>query len=46
MRRAENVFLLHPVGYHDMLKLNLEARIMLTDSGGFRRSARSSVRRA
>ncbi len=29
-----NVFLLHPVGYHDMLRLNLDARIMLTDSGG------------
>jgi UDP-N-acetylglucosamine 2-epimerase (non-hydrolysing) len=25
---------LHPVGYHDMLRLNMDARIMLTDSGG------------
>jgi len=30
----ENLFLLHPLGYHDMLKLNMEAKIMLTDSGG------------
>ncbi len=30
----EKVILLHPVGYHEMLKLNMEARIILTDSGG------------
>lgn len=30
----ENVFLLHPLNYHEMLKLNMEAKIMLTDSGG------------
>ena len=30
----ENLILLHPLGYHDMLKLNMEAKIMLTDSGG------------
>ncbi len=29
-----NLFLLHPVGYHEMLRLNMSARIMLTDSGG------------
>lgn len=29
-----NIYLLHPLGYHDMLKLNMGARIMLTDSGG------------
>jgi len=32
--RSEKVYLLHPLGYHDMLRLNLDARIMLTDSGG------------
>jgi UDP-N-acetylglucosamine 2-epimerase (non-hydrolysing) len=26
--------LLHPLGYHDMLRLNMDAKIMLTDSGG------------
>lgn len=31
---SPNVFLLHPVGYHDMLRLNMDARLMLTDSGG------------
>lgn len=29
-----SLILLHPLGYHDMLKLNMEAKIMLTDSGG------------
>jgi UDP-N-acetylglucosamine 2-epimerase (non-hydrolysing) len=29
-----NIILLYPVGYHEMLRLNLDARIMLTDSGG------------
>jgi len=35
--RAEttsNMLLMHPLGYHDMLRLNMDARIMLTDSGG------------
>ena len=32
--KNEKVILLHPVGYHEMLKLNMEARIILTDSGG------------
>jgi len=31
---SPNILLLHPVGYHDMLRLNMEAKIMLTDSGG------------
>ncbi len=26
--------LLHPIGYHEMLRLNMKATIMLTDSGG------------
>jgi len=30
----ENIVLLHPIGYHEMLRLNMDARIMLTDSGG------------
>ena len=28
------LILLHPLGYHEMLKLNMQAKIMLTDSGG------------
>ncbi len=28
------IILLHPINYHDMLRLNMDARIMLTDSGG------------
>ena len=28
------LILLHPLGYHEMLKLNMVAQIMLTDSGG------------
>jgi UDP-N-acetylglucosamine 2-epimerase (non-hydrolysing) len=30
----ENLVLLHPIGYHDMLRLNMDAKIMFTDSGG------------
>jgi UDP-N-acetylglucosamine 2-epimerase (non-hydrolysing) len=29
-----NFFLVPPLGYHDLLRLNMSARIMLTDSGG------------
>jgi UDP-N-acetylglucosamine 2-epimerase (non-hydrolysing) len=29
-----NMVLLYPLGYHDMLRLNMDAGIMLTDSGG------------
>ncbi len=32
--KNEKLILLHPIGYHDMLRLNMDARIMLTDSGG------------
>ena len=34
MLNAENLLLLHPIGYLEMLKLNMNSRIMLTDSGG------------
>ena len=30
----ENIILLKPIGYHQMLRLNMDAKIMLTDSGG------------
>jgi len=32
--QTENLILLHPIGYHEMLRLNMDAKIMLTDSGG------------
>lgn len=28
------IILLHPLGYHEMLRLNLETKLILTDSGG------------
>jgi UDP-N-acetylglucosamine 2-epimerase (non-hydrolysing) len=31
---TRNIMLMHPLGYHDMLRLNMDAKIMLTDSGG------------
>jgi len=31
---CSNLVLLHPLGYHEMLRLNMQAAIMLTDSGG------------
>lgn len=31
---TENIYLLHPLDYHSLLKLNMHASIMLTDSGG------------
>jgi UDP-N-acetylglucosamine 2-epimerase (non-hydrolysing) len=31
---TDNLILLKPLGYHEMLRLNMAARIMLTDSGG------------
>ena len=34
VQRSDRVILLHPIGYHDMLRLNMSAKIMLTDSGG------------
>ena len=32
--KTKNMVLLKPVGYHEMLRLNMAARVMLTDSGG------------
>ncbi len=32
--QTENLILLNPVGYHDMLRLNMGAKLLLTDSGG------------
>ena len=32
--QEENLVLLNPIGYHEMLRLNMSARLMLTDSGG------------
>ena len=32
--QTKNLILLQPLGYHEMLKLNLNARIAFTDSGG------------
>lgn len=34
VKANQNLILLEPIGYHDMLHLNMGARIMLTDSGG------------
>lgn len=31
---VKNITLLNPLGYHDMLRLNMGAKLMLTDSGG------------
>ena len=31
---CSKIILLNPLGYHDMLRLNMGAKIMLTDSGG------------
>lgn len=32
--KNDNLILLHPIGYHEMLRLNMDAKVMLTDSGG------------
>lgn len=32
--KCPNLFLLYPLGYHEMLRMNMDAKIMLTDSGG------------
>lgn len=32
--QSGNIILINPIGYHEMLKLNMTAKLMLTDSGG------------
>lgn len=32
--QCKNLLLLHPIGYLEMLRLNMQANLMLTDSGG------------
>lgn len=32
--KCNNILLLHPIGYLEMLRLNMQAKVMLTDSGG------------
>lgn len=39
VRFAENVFVIDPVGYYDMMMLEENARIIATDSGGVQREA-------
>jgi len=39
LEEAKHVKLLKPLGYHDMLKLMLEAKLILTDSGGVQKEA-------
>jgi UDP-N-acetylglucosamine 2-epimerase (non-hydrolysing) len=34
VKNNKNLILLEPIGYHDMLRLNMGAKLMLTDSGG------------
>ncbi len=34
VKSAKNIVLLHPIGYHEMIKLNSKAKVVLTDSGG------------
>jgi UDP-N-acetylglucosamine 2-epimerase (non-hydrolysing) len=31
---TRNLIILHPINYHDMLRLNIDSKLMLTDSGG------------
>ncbi len=34
VKNTKGIFLLHPVGYHEMIKLNSTAKVVMTDSGG------------
>lgn len=34
LKKNKRIILLQPLGYHEMLHLNMDARIILTDSGG------------
>ena len=37
LKQTSNIILLHPIGYFEMLHLNMNARLMLTDSGGLQK---------
>jgi UDP-N-acetylglucosamine 2-epimerase len=39
LEEAKHIKLLKPLGYHDMLKLMSEARLIMTDSGGIQKEA-------
>ena len=39
VRKGENVRLIDPVGYHDMLRLVKDAKMIFTDSGGLQKEA-------
>lgn len=34
MNRNPNIIFMHPLGYHEMLRLNMSAKAVMTDSGG------------
>lgn len=34
VRESKNIILTHPLGYFEMLRLNISAKVMITDSGG------------
>lgn len=34
LKMADRMIMLYPLGYHEMLRLNMGARVLLTDSGG------------
>ena len=34
MNNCENLLILQPLGYHELLRLNMDAKFVLTDSGG------------
>lgn len=34
VKNSKNIILTHPLGYFEMLRLNMSAKIMITDSGG------------
>jgi UDP-N-acetylglucosamine 2-epimerase (non-hydrolysing) len=35
----KNILLLYPLGYHELLRLNMDAKMILTDSGGLQEEA-------